>query len=80
MFQMISKSSEFAGFRSLPDGLILTINARVESQAGERVGADHGVRLGSQRPEMPTAQGILGLRAPTKYGAVFGALVPSTVP
>ena len=60
IFQMILKSSEFADFQSLPVGLILTINARVDCQAGERVGAGNGPRLGSQRPEIPTAQGIFG--------------------
>ena len=70
MFQMISKSSEFAGFQSLSGGLVLTINARVESQAGERVGADHGVRLGSQRPEMPTAREFFGFGNGLHYGAV----------
>ena len=51
-----------------------------QKKAGEKVGAVNGIRPGSRRPEMPAAQGVLGLRAPTKYGAVFGALVPSTVP
>ena len=60
MFQMISKSSDFAGFRSLPGGLISAVNAWVECQAGERVGAGNGPRLGSQRPEIPTAQGFFG--------------------
>lgn len=60
MFQMISKSSGFAGFRSLLDGLISAVNAWVECQAGERVGAGNGPRLGSQRPEIPTAQGFFG--------------------
>ena len=60
MFQMVSKSSEFAGFRSLSDGLISAVNAWVECQAGERVGAGNGPRLDSQRPEIPTAQGLFG--------------------
>ena len=63
IFQMILKSSEFADFQSLPVGLILTINARVDCQAGERVGAGNGPRLGSQRPEFPTAQGIFRFEA-----------------
>ena len=63
MFQIFSKSSEFAGFRSLSDGLISAVNAWVECQAGERVGAGNGVRLGSQRPEIPTAQGIFRFEA-----------------
>ena len=58
MFQMISKSSDFTVFQSLPDGLISAVNAWVECQAGERVGAGNGPRLGSQRPEIPTAQGL----------------------
>ena len=63
MSQMISKSLEFAGFRSSPDGLISAVNAWVECQAGERVGAGNGPRLGSQRPEIPTAQGIFRFEA-----------------
>ena len=63
IIQMISKSSDFSGFRSLPDGLISTVNAWVECQAGERVGAGNGVRLDSLRPEIPTAQGIFGFEA-----------------
>ena len=63
MFQMISKSSDFTGFRSLPDGLILAVNAWVECQAGERVGAGNDPRLGSQRPEIPTAHGIFRFEA-----------------
>ena len=54
--------------------------ATTQKKAGEKGGAVNGIRPGLQRPEMPTAQGVLGLRAPTKYGAVFGALVPCTVP
>ena len=63
MFQMISKSSDFTGFQSLPDGLISAVNAWVECQAGERVGAVNGTRLDSQRPEIPTAQGIFRFEA-----------------
>ena len=63
MFQIFLKSSGFAGFRSLLDGLISAVNAWVECQAGERVGAGNGPRLGSQRPEIPTAQGLFGFGA-----------------
>ena len=63
MFQIFSKSSEFSGFRSLPDELISAVNAWVECQAGERVGAGNGPRLGSQRPEIPTEQGLFGFEA-----------------
>lgn len=63
IYQISSKSSDFAGFRSLNDGLISAVNAWVECQAGERVGAGNGTRLGSQRPEIPTAQGIFGFEA-----------------
>ena len=63
MFQMIANSSDFAGFQSLPGGLISAVNAWVECQAGERVGAGNGPRLGSQRPEIPTAQGLFGFEA-----------------
>ena len=73
---MISKSSDFAGFRSLPNGLISAVNAWVDCQAGERVGAGNGVRLGSQRPEIPTAQGIFGFGTGGNYGAVNQPLVP----
>ena len=76
MFQMISKSSEFAGFRSSPDGLISAVNAWVECQAGERVGAGNGPRLDSQRPEIPTAQGFFGFGTGGNYGAVYQPPVP----
>ena len=51
-----------------------------QKKAGERVGAVNGIRLRLLRPEMPAAQGVSDLRGLSKYGAVFGALVPSTVP
>ena len=76
MFQIFSKSSGFACFRSLPDGLISDVNAWVECQAGERVGAGNSVRLGSQRPEIPTAQGFFGFGTGGNYGAVNHPLVP----
>lgn len=60
MLQMISKSSDFAGFRSFSGELISAVNPWVECQAGERVGAGNGPRLDSQRPEIPTAQGLFG--------------------
>ena len=63
MFQMISKSSDFTGFQSLPGGLISAVNAWVECQAGERVGASNGPRLDSLRPEIPTAQGLFQFEA-----------------
>ena len=64
----------------MPSWMLFDGNETSSRKAGERVGAKNGCRLLLQRPEMPTAQGLFGLRAPTKYGAVFGALVPSTVP
>ena len=64
----------------MPSWVVFTENETSSRKAGEKVGAKNGCRPDSQRPEMPTAQGVFGLRAPTKYGAVFGALVPSTVP
>ena len=76
IIQMISKSSDFTGFQSLTDGLISAVNAWVECQAGERVGAGNGVRLGSQRPEIPTAQGFFGFGTTGNYGAVYQPLVP----
>ena len=51
-----------------------------QKKAGERVGAVSGCRLGSQRPEIPAAQGLFGLRDLPKYGAVFEWFVLSTVP
>ena len=38
--------------------------SRVENQAGERVGAFVGTRLGSQRTATPTAQGFLRVSRP----------------
>ena len=64
----------------MPSWMLFYGNETSSRKAGERVGAQNGCRLKPQRPEVPTAQGLFGLRAPTKYGAVFGALVPSTVP
>ena len=64
----------------MPSWMLFDGNETSSRKAGEKGGAVNGIRPGSQRPEMPTAQGLFGLRAPIKYGAVFGALVPSTVP
>ena len=60
--------------------MLLSMTACGGSEKEEKGGAVNGIRPGLQRPEMPAAQGFSGLRATTKYGAVFGALVPSTVP
>jgi len=76
MFQIFSKSSGFAGFQSLPNGQISAVNAWVECQAGERVGAGNGPRLGSQRPEIPAAQGLFGFGTGGNYGAVNHPMVP----
>ena len=64
----------------MPSWVGFTENETSSRKAGERVGAKNGCRLKPQRPEMPAAQGVFGLRAPTKYGAVFGALTTSNVP
>ena len=52
----------------------------VENQAGERVGAFVGTRLGSQRTATPTAQGFSGFWRPKKLGATKEALCRYTVP
>ena len=52
----------------------------VENQAGERVGVVNDARLGSQRPETPTAQGFSGFWTPKKIGVVNKALCQYTVP
>ena len=49
---------------------------RVDRQAGERVGAVNGPRLDSQRPEIPTVQGLFGFGTDGNYGAVNHPLVP----
>lgn len=55
----------------------------VDFKAGERVGAVYGPRLGSQRTAMPSAfiMFVFCKVSPiSKYGAVFGLLIPYTVP
>lgn len=55
----------------------------VDFKAGERVGAVYGPRLGSQRTAMPPAfiMFVFCKVSPlSKCGAVFGALMPYTVP
>ena len=55
----------------------------VDFEAGERVGAVYGPRLGSQRTAMPPAFIMFvfcRVFTVLKYGAVFGALMPYTVP
>ena len=52
----------------------------VENQAGERVGVVNDARLGSQRPETPTAQGFSGFWTPKKIGVVNKGLCQYTVP
>ncbi len=55
----------------------------VDFEAGERVGAVYGPRLGSQRTAMPPAFIMFvfcEVFTVLKYGAVFGALMPYTVP
>ena len=62
---------------------IFAENARVDRQAGERVGAVNGPRLGSLRPETPTAREFFGFGNSIHYGAgmkpsvpVYGAKTP----
>lgn len=50
--------------------------SRVENQAGERVGAFVGTRLGSQRTATPTAQGFLPILNARKSMGRFYTLVP----
>ena len=55
----------------------------VDFEAGERVGAVYGPRLGSQRTAMPSAFIMFvfcRVFCVSKHGAVFGALMPYTVP
>lgn len=55
----------------------------VDFEAGERVGAVYGPRLGSQRTAMPPAFIMFVFSrvfSILKYGAVFGAWMPYTVP
>ena len=55
----------------------------VDFEAGERVGAVYGPRLGLQRTATPPAfiMFVFCKVSPlSKYGAVFGALMPYTVP
>ncbi len=52
----------------------------VENQAGERVGVVNDARLGSQRPETPTAQGFSGFWMTKKLGATKEALCRYMVP
>ena len=62
---------------------IKTVIRWVDFEAGERVGAVYGPRLGSQRTAMPPAfiMFVFCKVSPlSKYGAVFGALMPYTVP
>ena len=49
-------------------------------EAGEKAGAVNGIHPGSQRPEIPAAQGLFKLRAHCKHGADLGVSAPSTVP
>ena len=52
----------------------------VENQAGERVGVVNDARLGSQRPETPTAQGFSGFWKQKNIGVVSEGLCQYTVP
>ena len=63
-------------FSESHSGQILSQNARVDRQAGERVGAGNGVRLESLRPENPTAQRLFGFGIRWNYGAVNHPMVP----
>ena len=48
----------------------------VERQAGERAGAVNGSRLGSLRPETPTARAFFGFGNGIHHGAVLRPMVP----
>ena len=51
-------------------------NARGDRQAGARVGAVNGPRLGSLRPETPTARAFFGFGNGIHHGAVLRPMVP----
>ena len=55
---------------------IFAENARVDRQAGERVGAVNGTRPDTQRPEIPTARELFGFGNGIHYGAVLRPMVP----
>ena len=55
---------------------IFAENARVDRQAGERVGAVNGTRPDTQRPEIPTARAFFGFGNRIHYGAVLRPMVP----
>ena len=55
---------------------IFAENARVDRQAGERVGAVNGPRPDTQRPEMPTARAFFGFGNGIHHGAVLRPMVP----
>ena len=55
---------------------IFARNARVERQAGERIGAVNGPRLDTLRPEIPTARGFFEFGNGHHYGAVMKPLAP----
>ena len=76
MFPNKYKKFDFLRFSVFELSAIFAENARVDRQAGERVGAVNGPRLTSQRPEIPTAQGFFGFGTGGNYGAVNHPMVP----
>ena len=79
LWATISNTSEkfgFLRFSVLEFRGIFARNAWVERQAGERVGAVNGPRLGSLRPETPTAREFFGFGNGIHHGAVLRPIVP----
>ena len=79
LWATISNAKEKFGFlRFLVLELSATFaeNARVDRQAGERVGAVNGTRPDTQRPEIPTARELFGFGNGIHYGAVLRPMVP----
>ena len=66
----------FLRFSEVEFSAVFDENARVDRQAGERVGAVNGPRLGSLRPETPTAQEFFGFGNGIHHGAVMKTLAP----
>ena len=72
----VSKKFGFLRFSEWESLAIFAENARGDRQAGERVGAVNGSRLGSLRPEMPTARECFGFGNGIHHGAVLRPMVP----
>ena len=71
------KKFDFLRFSVFELSAIFAENARVNRQAGERVGAANGTRPDTQRPEMPTARAFFGFGNGIHHGAVLRPMVPN---